>query len=122
MKRVIILLLAGVIGLVIASSFFFTVDASEYVVVTQFGNPIKTLEKAGLHQKSPWQTVNRFDRRMQLYETPLIEYLTGDKKNVVLQAFVCWRVEDALEFFRAVRTFENAAQKLDDLITASIGA
>jgi len=122
MKRFLILLLAGVIGLVIASSFFFTVDASEYVVVTQFGNPIKTLEKAGLHQKSPWQTVNRFDRRMQLYETPLIEYLTGDKKNVVLQAFVCWRVEDALEFFRAVRTFENAAQKLDDLITASIGA
>jgi membrane protease subunit HflC len=41
---------------------------------------------------------------------------------VVLQAFVCWCVEDPLEFFRAVRTFDNAHQKLDDLICASIGA
>jgi membrane protease subunit HflC len=59
---------------------------------------------------------------MQLYETPLIEYLTSDKKNVVLQAFVCWRVDDPLEFFRAVKTFESANQKVDDIITASIGA
>jgi membrane protease subunit HflC len=52
----------------------------------------------------------------------MIEYLTGDKKNVVLQSFVCWRIEDPLEFFRAVRTFESATQKLDDLVCASIGA
>jgi len=122
MKRIIILVAVIALGLAIATSFFFAVDESEYVVVTQFGNPLKTLKQAGLCQKLPWQTVNRFDRRMQLYETPLIEYLTGDKKNVVLQAFVCWRVEDPLEFFRAVRTFESANQKLDDLITASIGA
>ena len=122
MKRIIIMVAAIALGLVIVTTFFFAVDESEYVVVTQFGNPIKTPKQAGLCQKLPWQTVNRFDRRMQLYETPLIEYLTGDKKNVVLQAFVCWRVEDPLEFFRAVRTFESANQKLDDLITASIGA
>jgi len=122
MKRIIILVAAIALGLVTVTTFFFAVDESEYVVVTQFGNPIKTLKQAGLRQKLPWQTVNRFDRRRQLYETPLIEYLTGDKKNVVLQAFVCWRVEEPLEFFRAVRTFESANQKLDDLITASIGA
>jgi len=122
MKRIIILVAVIAAALAIVSSFFFTVDESEYVVVTQFGNPIEILKEAGLCQKLPWQTVNRFDRRMQLYETPLIEYLTGDKKNVVLQAFVCWRVEDPLEFFRAVRTFQSANQKLDDLITASVGA
>ena len=122
MKRIIILIAIIALAVVIAASFFFTVDESEYVVVTQFGDPIKTPEEAGLHQKMPWQTVNRFDRRMQLYETPLIEYLTGDKKNVVLQAFICWRIEDPLEFFRAVKTFDSANQKLDDLITASIGA
>lgn len=122
MKKIIILIVLIVLALIIAASFFFTVDESEYVVLTQFGNPIRTLEQAGLHKKLPWQTVNRFDKRMQLYETALIEYLTGDKKNVVLQAFVCWSVEDPLEFFRAVRTFDSAHQKLDDLICASIGA
>lgn len=122
MRRIAILAVIAIIGVVLLVSLFFAVDESEYVVVTQFGNPIKTIKQAGLRQKLPWQTVNRFDKRMQLYETPLIEYLTGDKKNVVLQAFVCWSIEDPLEFFRAVRTFENANQKLDDLITASIGA
>ena len=122
MKRAIIWLALIALIVIIAVSFFFTVDEAEYVVLTQFGNPIRTPEKAGLHKKLPWQTVNRFDRRIQLYETALIEYLTGDKKNVVLQAFVCWCVDDPLEFFRAVRTFDSANQKLDDLICASIGA
>ncbi|RJP18120.1 MAG: protease modulator HflC [Candidatus Abyssobacteria bacterium SURF_5] len=112
-----------IVGILIAAtSFFFTADESEYVVMTQFGNPIRTIRQAGLHRKLPWQSVNRVDRRMQLYETPLIEYLTSDKKNVVLQAFVCWHVDDPLEFFRAMRTFESANQRLDDLVTASMGA
>jgi len=122
MKRIGILAAVLGVGLLILVRFFFAVDESECVVVTQFGNPIKTVEEAGLHRKLPWQTVNRFDGRMQLYETALTEYLTGDKKNVILQAFVCWRIENPLEFFRAVRTFDSATQKLDDLICASIGA
>jgi membrane protease subunit HflC len=122
MKRLAILVALITLASIMGASFFFSVDESEYVVLTQFGSPIETIEQAGLHRKLPWQTVNRFDRRMQLYETPLIEYLTGDKKNVVLQAFVCWRVQDALEFFGAVKTFDSASQKLDDLTCASIGA
>ncbi|RJP64981.1 MAG: protease modulator HflC [Candidatus Abyssobacteria bacterium SURF_17] len=122
MKSMIISISIIAIGLLAVSSFFIAVNESEYVVVTQFGNPVNTIDQAGLHRKLPWQTVNRFDRRVQLYESPMIEYLTGDKKNVVLQSFVCWRIEDPLEFFRAVRTFESATQKLDDLVCASIGA
>ena len=57
MKWIIILIAAIVLGLLIAASFFFTVDESEYAVLTQFGNPIKTLEQAGLQHKLPWQTV-----------------------------------------------------------------
>ncbi len=123
MKRATVFL-AAVVGviLILAIRFFFAVDECECVVVTQFGDPIKTIREAGLHRKLPWQTVNRFDGRMQLYETPLIEYLTADKKNVILQAFTCWRIEDPLEFFRAVRTFDSATQKLDDIICASVGA
>ncbi len=122
MKRAGILIALVVLGLFFAVSFFFAVDESEYAVITQFGNPIRTLEQPGLHRKLPWQTVNRFDKRLQLYETAMIEFLTGDKKNVVMQAFVCWRIEDPLEFFRAIRTFDSAVQKLDDIICSSIGA
>ncbi|GAB4335525.1 MAG: protease modulator HflC [Candidatus Abyssubacteria bacterium] len=122
MKRAVIFTAIAALGLVVISWFFVAVDEAEYVVITQFGNPVKTLDEAGLHSKLPWQMVNRFDRRIQLYETPMIEYLTGDKKNVVLQAFVCWRIEDPLTFFRAIRTVEGASQRLDDLICASLGA
>jgi len=107
-------------------SCFFTVDESEHALVTQFGKSIVYKQELGpgLHWKLPWpfQVVQRFDKRIQIYQTPLIEYLTGDKKNIVLQAFVCWRIDDPLVFFGAIRSLDSATQKLDDIITSAIGA
>ena len=48
MKKIIIGLALAALALIVAASFFFTVDESEYVVLTQFGDPISTLEQAGL--------------------------------------------------------------------------
>ncbi|OGL47151.1 MAG: HflC protein [Candidatus Schekmanbacteria bacterium RBG_13_48_7] len=104
----------------------YQIHEAEYALVTQFGRPIikKLTFDPGLHYKLPWpfQVVQRFDKRIQIYQTPLIEYLTGDKKNIVLQAFVCWKIVDPLEFFRAIRSIDSATQKLDDIICSSIGA
>jgi membrane protease subunit HflC len=52
----------------------------------------------------------------------LVEYLTGDKKNIIIQSFVCWRIADPLEFFRAIRTKESAETKLDNIIASLIGS
>ncbi len=109
---------------VLISISFFTVDARQYAVVTQFGKPVVTHTQPGLYIKwpSPIQSVTRFDRRVQLYQTQLVEYLTGDRKNVIIQTYTCWRITKPLEFFRSVRTNDIAERRIDDVIASLIGS
>jgi len=104
--------------------FLYQVDPREYVVLTHFGKAIKTVDQPGLYWKlpSPIQTANRLDRRIRIYETKMVEYLTGDKKNLIIQAFVCWQIEDPLLFFSAVRLDSTAEQRLDDVLSTLIGS
>lgn len=116
--------LAGAVIIFFIITCFITVDEVNYVVVTQFGKPVKTISESGLHFKYPWpgQISNRFEKRKQLYETPLIEFYTGDQKNIVVQSFVCWQISDPLEYFKSVRTVQMAEQILDDTLVAVIGS
>jgi membrane protease subunit HflC len=108
----------------LVSMTLFTVNAREFVLVTQFGRPVATHTEPGLYVKwpAPVQSLTRFDRGTQLYEPRLVEQLTGDKKNVIIQAYVCWRIAKPLEFFRAVRTVRIAEQNLDDIMNSLIGS
>src|SRR4051794_9144157 len=95
-----------IVGVVLGlwlSSCLYTVDQAEYVLVTQFGRPVATLDgetDAGLHAKLPWpvQAVMRLDRRVQLLDLPPAELLTHDAagqevdKTLTVEAFVAWRV------------------------------
>ena len=85
---VLLLVLAGV---VLFRTVFF-VDETEYVTVTQFGQPVRLYTEAGLGVKWPYQSVRRFDRRLQMYEPPGREMLTEDKENLTFQWYVCWRI------------------------------
>ncbi|MFC2172380.1 protease modulator HflC [Acidobacteriota bacterium] len=102
----------------------FTVNVTEYAVVTQFGRPVKTIEQAGLNFKWPLpvQRVNRLDRRLQLFESKLIEFLTKDKKNIVIKCYVGWEIAEPMIFFQSVGTIGVAQQKLEDIMIARGGA
>lgn len=76
---------------VVARTVFF-VDETQYVYVTQFGEPIRLYTEAGLGVKWPYQSLRRFDRRLQMYEPPAREMLTEDKENLNFQWYVCWRI------------------------------
>lgn len=110
--------------LLVITLIFYKVDVTEYVVVTQFGRPVRTITEPGLYWKwpDPIQTVNRFDRRLRVYETKPIEYLTQDRKNIIIQCFVTYRIKDPLEFFQAVGDMVTAEQKIDDIVCAQVGA
>jgi membrane protease subunit HflC len=70
----------------------FFVDETEYVYLTQFGKPLRLYTQAGLEVKWPYQSLRRFDRRLQMYEPPAREILTQDKENLTFAWFVCWRI------------------------------
>ena len=109
---------------IIISLFTFTVNETEYAVLTQFGRPVRTIDKPGLNIKMPppIQKVNKFDRRLQLFESRLVEFLTKDKKNVVLKFFVGWRIENPMLFFQSVGDMRVAEQKIDDILISKGGA
>jgi len=121
-NKFLIIMLVVIVGL--SFLIFYKVDEREHVIITQFGQPVKTITDPGLYYKwpDPVQTVNRFEKRLMLYKTRLIEYLTQDKKNIIVQCFVCWRIDNPLEFFQAVGNNISAAKKIDDIVCAQLGS
>jgi membrane protease subunit HflC len=105
---------------------FFPVRETEFALVTQFGRPLYTVTDAGLHAKWPFQTALRFDRRLRIYNPRPSEFLTRDKKNLVVENYVAWRIEDPDRFIRTVGDPTAAEMRLHDIIwsglSASIGA
>ncbi len=109
---------AVLVALFIVYRSLIFVDETEDVIVTQFGRPVATYSAAGLKLKWPWQSAIRLDHRLQIYNPRPSEFLTGDKKNIVLDAFVLWRVgqEDPLKFLKAVNNIVTAEARLHDVV------
>ena len=78
--------------LVLGWRSFAVIDESELAVVTLFGRPTRTILDAGLILKMPVENVLRFEKRLMLYDPPPSEFLTRDKKNLVVDSAICWRI------------------------------
>lgn len=111
--------------LVVAASglIFYQVDEREYVVITQFGEPIKAIKEAGLNWKwpDPIQSVNRYNKRLMTYEMGETEYLTEDKKNVMVDAYVVWKIDDPIKYMKTVKNRIGAETRLADILSSEIG-
>ena len=119
---------AALVLLLLATSVVF-VDETEFVVTERLGRIAAVYDRPedrGLHIKAPWpiETVRRFDRRVQLFDPPGRELFTRDKKNVMLDAYVCWKIADPREdapegerpvvrFFRSLGSIDVAEARLD---------
>ncbi len=101
---------------------FFTVDETQTSIVTSFGKHIATIDKAGLHAKLPWQSRTAFDRRLRIYDPPPSEFLTADKKNLIVDNYVCWRIKDPLRFLGAVGNAAGAQMRIHDIVWATVSA
>jgi membrane protease subunit HflC len=126
----------GVALFLCALFFVFTLDRTEYVYVTEFGNLVAIhdgKEDAGLHFRWPWpiQAVQRLDRRLQIFDLPETEFLTRDDKGetidktLTIDAYVCWRIADTdgvRQFIRTVGTPDRAKEILRSRIISRIGA
>jgi membrane protease subunit HflC len=98
------------------------VDQTESVYVTEFGRPVRLIERPGLHWKWPYQTARAFDRRLQLERPPAREILTRDKKNLEIAWYVSWRIANVGRFLRTVRTVADASARLEDMAASILAA
>ncbi|WP_156499423.1 protease modulator HflC [Oleiphilus sp. HI0061] len=124
MKRV-----SWILGVLIIMGYLLTtclvvVKENEAAVIMQFGKPVRTITQAGLTVKlpAPIQTKVFMDKRMQLLKLPASEYVTSDRRNLVIQSFALWRISKPELFLGSLRNLEVAQSRLTDLVTSNIGA
>jgi membrane protease subunit HflC len=101
---------------------FFTVRETEFVLVTQFGRPVYTVTDAGLSMKWFFQTTNYFDRRLRIYNPRPSEFLTRDKKNLVIESYVAWKIQDPKRFIETVGDPVAAEMRLHDIVWSGLSA
>ena len=112
--------LGFVIAFALAQSAF-TIGEGEQGLIIQLGNPKRTLQEPGLYFKLPiLQNLVRFEKRVLTTDAQTAEYLTLDKKRVLVDHVSRWRIQDPLEFYRSVRDQDRAMARLDDLISARL--
>jgi membrane protease subunit HflC len=96
--KALLVLLAG-LG-VLAGLSVFTVDERQVAILLQFGKVERTDLKPGLHFKVPVvQSVLKFDARIQTLDSDPQNYLTLEKKNVIVDSFAKWRIVDVRQFY-----------------------
>jgi len=118
-SSIIVILL--IIGAIIASQVLFIVDETNQAIILQFGEPIKTVQIPGLNAKLPFvQNVILFEKRVLSSDAPPQEYLTADKKRLVVDHVTRWQITDPLLFFKAVRTEAGARARLDDIVFSEL--
>ncbi|MBI4875581.1 MAG: protease modulator HflC [Acidobacteria bacterium] len=101
---------------------FFTVRETEFVLVTQFGRPLYTVTEAGLHAKWFFQSGTFFDRRLRIYNPRPSEFLSRDKKNLVIESYVAWRIRDPKRFVETVGDPVAAEMRLHDIVWSGLAA
>jgi membrane protease subunit HflC len=123
MKNIVLSILGAiaVIAVIVLSQSVFILNETEQAIILQFGDPIAIVREPGLAFKRPFvQNVITFDKRVLSSDAPPQEYLTSDKKRLVVDHVTRWRISDPLAFFKAVRTEAGARARLDDIIFSEL--
>ena len=116
-----LLVMLAIIAGVLISQSVFIVDETRQAIILQFGDPVATIQEPGLAFKRPFvQNVIMFDKRVLSSDAAPQEYLTSDKKRLVVDHVTRWRISDPLTFFKAVRTEAGARARLDDIIFSEL--
>ena len=111
----------GLVLVFVAAQAAFTIGEWEQGMVVQFGNPKRIIQEPGLYFKMPVaQNLVRFEKRVLTTDARESEYITLDKKRVLVDHVSRWRIDDPLQFYRSVRDRIRAMARLDDIISARL--
>lgn len=89
--------------IVIIAGYFtlFSVDERELVMKFRFGEIQRYDYTPGLYFKSPLENIRKFDKRILTLDALPAQYLTKEKKDVKVDFFVKWRIQNVLDFYKA---------------------
>jgi modulator of FtsH protease HflC len=109
------------IVIVFASGAAYTIDQTQQVVITQFGQPIGgPITSAGLHFKLPFiQQANYFEKRILQWDGHPNQIPTKDKRYIWVDTTARWKIVDPLKFLQSVTNETGAHARLDDVVDSA---
>ncbi len=124
MRKIVLSVLLIAIAVALVLSCTFQVKETEFAIVSRFGNPTREVREAGLQFKfpPPIDGIVKVDRRLNVLDPDPAEFLTLDKKNILVNCFLTWSVQDPTTFLLSVTEKERAEVLLTDILSSEVGA
>jgi membrane protease subunit HflC len=119
------IILVIIVSILLSTIYF--VDEREKAIVFQFGEIVRADDKPGIHFKVPFiNNVKKFDARIQTMDAEPESYLTQEKKNLVVDSFVKWRVKDAFTYYTTLgglpaNARNRLSQRVNDALRREFG-
>jgi len=112
------------LGALLVKMTVFTVDEREYAIKFRFGEIVQSDFEPGLHFKIPFvNEIIKFPDRILTYSESQERFLTGEKKNLIVDYFITWRITDPGQYYRSARGDQIFAQlRLSSIIREGIKA
>ncbi len=111
----------GILLIIFLSLSIVIVDETQYAVILRFGEIKKVIEQPGLNFKTPFvDNVVKFDKRYSIYDNPPERVITKDKKTLVVDSFIIWRISNPKTFLESMRTESLALSRLDDIVYSGL--
>ena len=124
MKKKFVILLSFIVVLtVLAYNSLFFVEQRVQTLILQFGEPIRVIKEPGLNFKIPLaQNIVKFDKRILLFDNSAEEIIAADKKRLIVDAFVRYKIIDPLKFYQTVRFEAALNNRLGSVVNNSLRA
>jgi len=124
MSRLVTIFVAGFIALMLLSSTVFVVDQRRFAIVFALGEVREVIAEPGLHFKlpPPFQNVVYLDKRILTLDTPDADrFITSEKKNILVDAFVKWRIVEPRLYYVSFNGDERAARnRMSQIVKAAL--
>ena len=124
MKKRFVILIGIVFFLtILAYNSLFFVEQRVQTLILQFGEPIRVIQEPGLNFKIPLaQNIVKFDKRILLFDNNSEEIIAADKKRLIVDAFVRYKIVDPLKFYQTVRFEAALNNRLGSVVNNSLRA
>ena len=101
-----------VVAAIILGNALYTVHQKEYVAVRQFGKIVKVESDPGLKMITPFvQTTQRISAATNIYDIPASDVITKDKKSMITDTYVLWKVIDPVKYIQSLNALDARAQE-----------
>lgn len=110
------------ISVLAVGSSVYTVDEREKVIVVRFGQVLRYDDEPGVHLKMPFtDSLRPFDSRILTLDAEPQPFLTKEKKYVLVDSYVKWRIQDALKYYLTVGGQESdAKRRLEQVVNSGL--